>query len=248
MRFLKALIGLTLALLITCTVMAVPTYSFGYNVYNAVTASDISPDSQTVVFGTETGTIWFFNAKTGAFIRGISNGGVGIHFLKYSPDGASLAIGLSNDYLIRLRLSDLVTTEVNAGVTSYPNPSAYTADGNIVAVGTFDGTVLFATTCQTEIVNGLVTNSPVQTISFSPDGEVFALGETNGNVSVYYSPFYRVPGDYNGDGYVDDFDFCEVVLNFGNWAIANNNDTQYAEYFDDFDFGNVVLNFGNSRR
>lgn len=248
MRFLKALIGLTLVLTITCSVLATPTYCFGYNVYNAVTASDISPNSQSVVFGTETGTIWFFNAKSGAYLRGVSNGGVGINFLKYSPDGASLAIGLANNYLIRLRLSDMVTTEVHAGVTSFPNPSAFTQDGTIVATGTFDGTILFATTFQTEVVDGLITSSPVQTISFSPDGEVFAFGETNGNISVYYSPFYRLPGDYNSDGIVDDFDFLLVICNFGSYAIASNNGVQYAEYFDDFDFLDVICNFGNRRR
>ncbi len=82
---------------------------------------------------------------------------------------------------------------------------------------------------------------------------VKAVISANGEVSITYSDKNKLiipigaelqhgPGDCNGNGIVDDFDFIEVIRNFG--GSGPEGDCTGDGKVDDFDFIEVIRNFG----
>ncbi|GIV06418.1 MAG: hypothetical protein KatS3mg016_1993 [Fimbriimonadales bacterium] len=98
----------------------------------------------------------------------------------------------------------------------------------------------------TQIVYNEETNAViagVTSVEFSPEGRYFAYGRYDGTVVLAHNPFYRVPGDVNGDGVVDDADLLIVLFNFG--GNDSSADVNGDGVVDDADLLIILFNFGS---
>jgi WD40 repeat protein len=112
----------------------------------------------------------------------------------FSHDGALLAVG-SSDILIDnighgLLLYDVKTQEQIGepltGFSSSVEDVAFSPDGNILASGHLDGTIIFWDV-KTHQPTGqpLLEKSFIRSIAFSPDGNTLASGYNNGNIVLW---------------------------------------------------------------
>jgi WD40 repeat protein len=83
----------------------------------------------------------------------------------------------------------------------------------------------------------------VLSIQFSPNGRLFGYGRRDATVVVARNPF-RIRGDVNGDGCVDDADLLAVLFAFGQSG-ADLADLNGDGVVDDADLLEVLFNFGD---
>ena len=156
----------------------------------------------------------------------------------FSPDGNLLASASNfggrfsvSITLWDVRLKTRVATieEENAGQI---HSAAYSSDGRLFAVGTYNGVLLLIDTVKREIVATLRQAAPVSSLSFSPDDATLAAASEHGIVLLWDVAGFITPrppvADFNGDGTVGFPDFLLFVGAYG----MSRGDAGYDERFD----------------
>ena len=167
-------------------------------------------------------------------------------FALFSPDGALLASASHHVAGFRYRASlklwdartreevftfeqdvDVPRDEVTGQITS----GVFSADGRLLAVGSYFGIILLVDTVKKEVAATLQQRSRVSSLSFSPDGGALASASEDGIVLLWDIAPYTTPQtpnpDFDGDGTVG---FADFVLFAGAFGLSRRDDGYDARY------------------
>jgi WD40 repeat protein len=151
------------------------------------------------------------------------------------------------DGAIRLwRVSDGALLRTITGHTNWVNCIAFSPNGRILASGGEDRTLRLwrvSDGAQLQLYDR-ETGKSVRSIQFSPDGRLLAYGRLDATVVVARNPFWRIRGDVNHDGCVDDADLLQVLFAFGRSGSGLPEDLNNDGTVDDADLLEVLFHFG----
>ena len=108
----------------------------------------------------------------------------GIEALTFTPDSKLVVAGGRDGMVTTLRVPNLIEV-TRADVSSTVTSLAVSADGEAVAVGTYDEVRLLPIDQLKPAVKTWKCDSPVSSVAFSPDGKLVAVGDWNGAVVLH---------------------------------------------------------------
>ncbi len=152
---------------------------------DTVTALAFSPDSSTLASGggTDDHTVRLWDVQQGAARRTLVEHKDEINIVAYSPDGEWL-VTASDDKIIVLR--DGHTGDRLHTLDGWAKSAAFSPDGNLLAAGLLDGTILVEDLQARQVrytLNGHT--SKVTNVAFSPDGAVLASVAWNSTAELW---------------------------------------------------------------
>jgi WD40 repeat protein len=144
----------------------------------------ISPDSRTIASGGKDRTIKLWNAQTGQHIRTLG-GWFGGHAdtvltVAFHPDRKRLASG-SADRTVRLwKLNSGKELRQISGYSHAITSLAISPDGSILVTGSLEKAIKIRQFGSGQLVRSLRESYKILTVAFSPNGETFASGGSDG--------------------------------------------------------------------
>ena len=150
-----------------------------------VTSVDFSPDG-TILAGTAGSDIMLWDVASGEVIAVLAVGGrPGPYCVVFSPDGTTLATGLTDG---RVKLWDVASQEAIATLEGHSElvwSVAYSPDGTTVAVASEDRVGKWDVASLEEIGVPEAQRGWVRSVAFSPDGTAVASGDAHGSVEIW---------------------------------------------------------------
>ena len=159
------------------------------------TSVAFSPDNVTVAVGFNGNSLTLLNTMTGS----VNDWGIYASSVAYSLDGSKIACGLSRGLVVL----DAATGSVLRNFEGHENSVtsvAFSPEGDMVASGSWDGTILLwdLTSAPTpsappytppDFSGSLSLSAPdtVHSVAFSPDGATLASGNADNTVSLWWS-------------------------------------------------------------
>lgn len=146
---------------------------------NPIRSMALSPDGQTVVFGSWQNTIKLWNINTGQEIKTLTGHSGEVNAVAFSPDGKLLASG-DNDQIIKLW--DVSTGREVSNLTGHSDDIesiAFSPDGETLASGS-TGFIKIWTLNTGEELLSLKVNESLNFLVFSPDSQL--LVSNNGSL------------------------------------------------------------------
>ena len=140
-----------------------------------VVTFSLSPDGQMVASGGLTGAVKLWEVATGAEVRTLSGLTAEVGSVAFSADGQTVA-ALSQD---TVKVWDVETgAEVQTVKIDVPGigPATFSPDLQTLAFGSEDGALSLWDLAAGSEVRTLRHKNPVQSVAFSPDGQVLASG------------------------------------------------------------------------
>ncbi len=141
-----------------------------------------SPDGQTLV-GSDQFGLHFWDIGTGQFLQTITGYSDVINSVVYSPDGRTL-VSLSNG----LRFWDVETEKLLRTLTPENSVAsmAYSPDGQTLACGTRDNTILLWNVNRWKQITTLEGHMErISSVAFSPDGQILASGSRDHTIRLW---------------------------------------------------------------
>lgn len=147
---------------------------------DAVTATVISPDGQTLVTGSQDGTMKFWRVSDGVLLHSVKAGSV--NSISFSPDGNNIAVGSYGATFHLYRSSDGALVQKFTGHTGQVYSVAFSPDGQTIASGSADRTVRLWRVEDGSLVR-TISGHPdaVTAVAFSNDGKTIASGGPSSN-------------------------------------------------------------------
>lgn len=153
---------------------------------NWIWSLSFSPDGQTIVSGSEDGTVRQWNVTTGECLRILAGHTGEVSSVTFSPDGQAIASG-SADFTIRLW--DANTGEclqVFLGHNHQVRSVAFSRDGEIIASGSSDSIIRLWKVSTGEPLRVLSGHtSQVWTVAFSPHKNILASGSYDQTIKLW---------------------------------------------------------------
>ncbi len=204
-----------------------------------------SPNSDLLAVVDLEGAVLLYRASDGELLATLQSEDYGAweaYRVAFSPDGRLLAFS----YSTRVEVWQVETGTLAYTLPTYPNQFAFS-----VATSP-DGVLTVADSAHLSFWR-MVDGAPLGTyrlarlttgasLQFSPSGEYIALGDGS-SVSVARNPIYRLPGDANSDGCVDESDLLMVLFTFG--TDDTQADLNRDGVVDDADLLQVLFHFGS---
>jgi WD40 repeat protein/predicted Ser/Thr protein kinase len=158
----------------------------------AVSCVAISPDSQTLVSGSDDGTVKAWELKSGEQIYTSSSSGATINFIAIAIDGKILVTGGSNTYIT---LSELLTGKEISTINVYAQCGAISPDGQFLVSGSSGGAIQVWNLNNREHIRTLTKHSSsVRSVAISPVGKTLVSGSGDKTIRVYSSSMYTLAG------------------------------------------------------
>nr|WP_242072301.1 S-layer homology domain-containing protein [Microcoleus sp. FACHB-68] len=183
------------------------------NLYTAITSLAISPDNQILAIGShnheragggDESTLSLWDLQTGQLVRTLFKGGAGESFgpssqepeagltgdilwsIAFSPDGKTVAAGLSNKTIKIWNVQTGAEVSTLTGHTYAVRTIAFSADGKTLASGSSDKTVKLWNVQTGQLIRTLTGHSgTVIAVKISPDGKTVASGSQDKTIKVW---------------------------------------------------------------
>jgi WD40 repeat protein len=147
-----------------------------------------SPDSKSIVSGSDDGTLIIWNANTGEEMKKLEVKGSNsiIEGVAYSPNGQYIVSGSRGKTLIiwDAHTGKEITSLI--GHTRYIRCVAYSPDGNCIVSGAEDETLIIWDAHTGQEKNKLIGQSGwIQCVAYSPDSKYIVSGSGDGNLIIW---------------------------------------------------------------
>jgi choice-of-anchor C domain-containing protein len=155
---------------------------------NTVVSLAFSPDNRTLASGSQDGTVRLWNLRTGEEILRFATADIiWSHWVSFSPDGKTLAVGGGGDGTIHL-YDPTSGREKHTlrGHSGSVHGLSFSRDGRTLASAADDGSVKLwdlATGRETRTMQGHLDR--VECVAFSPDGNTLASGSRDGTLRLW---------------------------------------------------------------
>lgn len=229
-----------------------------------IRALDVSPNGKLIATGNQEGNLIIWNAETGAELKKFSfstaQKGTEFQDLQFSKDGTKLAaVGFN-----MLVVFDVETWRSNRAdnkeffdknVLNNGWKIAFSPLGKTLAIGTFEGNVVFLDAETLKILRVLkIHQSNVKSLAFSPDGKILATaswdrtikfidvqtgeivnglrGHFAGVHDIFFAPDGKTIGTASADFNVNFWNTAQVAVS--NALLTNSNFTAFSQNGDEF--------------
>ena len=146
----------------------------------AVRVVNFSPNNQTIVSGSDDGTIKIWQ-RNRVLPKTLNQGGK-VYGVSFSPDGKIIAAGSDNGTIKIWTLDGRIIKNFNSN-TIYT--LSFSSNGKIIATAGRDGNVKLWNINGSLIKTLTGHQGSVYTISFSPDGKIIASGSNDGTIKLW---------------------------------------------------------------
>ncbi|XP_071347004.1 telomerase protein component 1-like isoform X1 [Trachinotus anak] len=144
----------------------------------------VSPDGELMVVGTGQGTLHFINTQTGQTVKSLVSSCDGISSVVFLKDGRLVTTSFDG----RIEMWDVgngCRTALIEGHTNMITASDVTADHKHLATVSLDFMLKVWSSTKGHEVSALPSSSPLNCVTFDPEGHLLAAGCWNGNVIVW---------------------------------------------------------------
>jgi uncharacterized protein with WD repeat len=214
----------------------------------SVSAVAFSPDGDYIASaGYYDKTVKIWRVADGQLGHTIAEVG-GVHALAFSPDGQFLAVGFEDTgallQTLRLwRVADGQPVRTFTGQFTVL-AVAFSPNGQYLVSGSLDHTTrVWRLSDGTQIRSLSGHANGVNSLCFSPNGRLFAVGRRDASLFVARNPFWQ-QGDTDGNGCIDDADLLQVLFAFGQTGVNLSADMNEDGIIDDADLLIVLFAFG----
>ncbi len=145
----------------------------------------LTPDGQTLLSGSDDGTVRFYDATAGSLLRSVSLGNP-VDALAVSPDGGLLAAGQPNGQVQIRQVVDGSLVRTLSGHTAGINDLAFSADGARLASASSDRKAIVWDVASGAMLRGFDHDLAVRAVAFSPaDADLLATGGEDGRITLW---------------------------------------------------------------
>jgi WD40 repeat protein/serine/threonine protein kinase len=150
-----------------------------------LTALSVDRSGRRIVSASNDGTVRLWDLNSPRAEHSQPSGGLQVHSIAYSPNGAILATGGPDGLVRLLNETDGSTIELK-GSTAHVNAVAFSPDGGQVAAGLEDGEVLIWDLASKQLVHRLRGHAlRVTGVAFSPSGQLLASCSLDASIRVW---------------------------------------------------------------
>jgi WD40 repeat protein len=156
---------------------------------NIVWCVAVNPDGQTLVSGSEDGTVRVWDLHTGQMLRRLDGHAGGVYAVAICPDMLTLLSGSADGTIRMWNLHSGAMLHIFTGQSGWPiNATSLTIspDGRLLASGNQDKTIKFWNLNTGVLLRPLVGHTDiVWSVAFSPDGQLLASGSADHTVRLW---------------------------------------------------------------
>jgi serine/threonine protein kinase/WD40 repeat protein len=140
-------------------------------------------DERLVAFGTQSGQLVIYRLPDLEEVQQIKIGASVIRAVEFTPDGETLyALADKNLWKVQVKMGSF---EAVTGLEGQFLCMAISADGEMIAVGNFQGEVLVFPLGKSSRQRKIRLSGPISSLAFSTDRACLAVGQANGAVDLY---------------------------------------------------------------